>query len=323
MIHVRIPYMKRSIAAAATFALALLLALAGAGCGSGSGGAVQWEQVKGATAKMEVHDLQFDAAGGELYVATNGRGVWRYDGSTFTPIPGPLDDSLVFSLQVKDGGGIFYAAAGDRGVWRCDGREWTDTGIPQATYELALDRERGVLYAGTNHAVWALEADTWSRLDLPDQKILSLATAPGGGLYAGTASGVWYLSAGGWSNTGGEIRQYEALSLVCDAPDGLLYAGTTKQGVWELRNGEWRQLPDGPFDNPVEALVYDQGLHLLLCGTRYGVWTYDGSLWVNTQGAAMEYLILSLAVDSAATTVYAGTFEDVGVWTADLTPLLK
>ncbi len=186
--------------------LVLALVLVGAGCGNGPKGAVYWEQVRGATEKMEVHDLQFNAARGELYLATNGRGVWRYDGSSFFPISGPLDDTLIFSLQLQGDGGSFYVAAGERGVWRCDGREWTDTGIPQATYVLALDQAGGVLYAGTNHAVWALAGDKWSRLDLPDQKVLSLTTVPGGGLYVGTAGGVWYFDGAAWSNTGGEIQ---------------------------------------------------------------------------------------------------------------------
>ena len=67
-----------------------------------------------------------------------------------------------------------------------------------------------------------------------------------------------------------------------------------------LPDGAWRHFAKGPLENPVERMAYDDELGLLLVGTRYGVWSYDGSLWVNTEGAAGEYIILAVAVDAAS-----------------------
>lgn len=319
--RVRIPYMKKNAAIAApALAIILVFSMAAPGCGSRSG-AVDWEQIPGPIEKAEVHDLQFDRMTGQIFIATNGRGIWSYDGASFTEINGPLGDTIVFSLQVEEGGDALYAGAGSRGVWRLENGEWSDTGLPDAAYVLLLDQDSGVLYAGSNRTVWSLAGGEWSDTGLIGSKVFSLVHA-GDKVVAGTGTGAWSFEDGAWTPMGDELKDLEVRSVASDTAGGILYAGTVTQGVWAYRDGSWSQLPKGPFENPVESLVYDDALEVLLAGTRYGVWTYHDRFWVNTQGKAMEYIVLALAVDDVNTTAYAGTFEDVGIWSADLTPVL-
>ncbi len=201
--------------------------------------------------------------------------------------------------------------------------EWSDTGLPEAAYVLLLDEAGETLYAGTNRAVWAFDGDAWKRLEgLPEVRVNALAGGAGGAVYAGTDHGVWEYAGGSWDRVGAALAGEEALSLAFDQARGVLYAGTRESGVWGFTGEAWRLFEKGPLDNPAWSMAYDDELGLLLVGTDYGVWSYDGSLWVGTEGEVGEYTILAIAVDAAATSAYVGTFEDVGVWSGDLGGIL-
>lgn len=293
------------------------------GCWGDASGAVEWERLPAPLDRAEVHGLEYAKTEGALYVATNGEGVWRHDGSSSELLSGPLDSALVFSLAVVDDGSVLYAAAGDRGVWSFAGGEWSDTGMPGSAYVLQLDEASGALYAGTNHAVWRYAGETWGRLEgLPDAKVFSFAMGTPGVLYAGTDDGPWVCEEGTWRRVGAALSGQEVLSLALDQASGLLFAGTRTGGVWEFREGAWRIFEKGPLENPAWSMEYDGDLGLLLVGTSYGAWSYYEDFWVWTEGRVKEYAILAIAVDADAISAYVGTFEDVGVWKGDLDGIL-
>ncbi|MCG2795593.1 MAG: hypothetical protein L6427_07005, partial [Actinomycetia bacterium] len=146
--------------------------------------------------------------------------------------------------------------------------------------------------------------------------LLMPATAPQAAL-AGTT----------WTNiSSGGMSGCWAASLAYDSAHNLLYAGTSRRGVWKYDGTTWADTGGRVSSYDIRSLTYDSAHNLLYSGcydttsfTGKGVWKYDGATWTDTGGGVSSYSIESLAYDSVHNVLYAGVGmpPGSGVWKYD------
>ncbi len=303
----------------------ILLILAFSGCAKESVGLINWERLGGGLEKVEVNSLVFSQSEGSLYVGTNQRGIWCYDGTKWAKLGDELDDATVFFL-IEGGRGIpLYAGAGERGVWRYKNGGWEDTSCPDDSYTLALNVGQSRLYSGSNREVWMLEGETWRSLgELPVMRIYRLYFwEPQDMLLAGTDDGLWAYAGQIWIRYGETLKGKKVKSLTGDGDSMYIYAGTEHDGIWYGHGQDWRRVTEKTFTSSALCLYYDQVRGILFAGTEYGVWVYDGNEWVDSSGRIKELDITAIAFDGEDMSLYVGAFQDHGVWRGDTSGLTE
>ena len=255
-----------------------------------------WTNTGGAVSSFEIDSLAYDPTHNLLYAgcidATRSstgtyiyKGVWKYDGTTWTNTGGAVSIFIIPCLAYDPIHNLLYAGTDGVDVWKYDGKNWTDTGGPSGaqTSSLAYDPTHNLLYAGAGNRVFK---------------------------YDGTS----------WTDTGGAVEDTSGDGLLYDATHNLLYAGTYGPGVWKYDGTSWASTGGGVSSYKIDSLAYDPGHNLLYASCEVmpsvmassskskGVWKYNGSTWTNTGGPVSNYLV-SLAYDSAHNLLYAGCIE--------------
>ena len=348
------PVKKAAIVLAVAFsALSLLMV---AGCGSGA-----WTNTGGTVSCYDCGPLAYDSTHNLLYagcgVSSNdntpftGKGVWKYNGSTWTNTGGEVASFEIDSLAYDSNHNLLYAGCIDsstgtyiyKGVWKYDGTTWTNTGGAVSIFIipcLAYDPIHNLLYAGTDGVdVWKYDGKNWTDTgsELAGDQFCSLAyDSTHKLLYARAGGDVWKYDGTTWTNTGTAFSNYcGAGPLLYDSTHKLLYAGTDSKGVWKYDGSTWTKT-GGAFPNyKIDSLAYDPTHNLLYAGCEVmqtlttngskgkGVWKYDGTAWVSTGGSVSGYLVGPLTYDSTHNLLYAGcgvssndntTFTGKGVW---------
>lgn len=188
-----------------------------------------------------------------VFVATEGRGVWKYDGATWTNITSghaDLDNRTVYSLAWDEANGRLYAGTKQRGVWYWNGSTWTNTNGPYTEWctvlYLKYDSASGTLYAGTGDRSGVL----------PQQ---------GDGVWT-YKSAKWTCIGGPWDYVNNRYVAVTSMSLDKTAryrddsgayPDGVpynysqgcLYVGTYNAGVWMCSLSKIRPAYSHPRDS--------------------------------------------------------------------------
>ncbi|MBU1669979.1 MAG: hypothetical protein KKF41_03415 [Actinobacteria bacterium] len=266
-----------------------------------------WNNTGGGVSSFAIESLAYDSVHNLLYAgcATSvtpgaGRGVWKYDGTSWTDISGVISSCIIESLAYDSVHNLLYASSYDsatgtyKGVWKYNGTGWTDTGggISGSTpsSDLAYDSVHNLLYAGTD---------------------------------GGT---VWKYNGIIWADISGNISSDYINCLGYDSVHNLLYAGSsiydpsiysyTGDGVWKYDGTSWSHTYGTSM---FESLVYDPGHNLLYAGTGQSVMEYDGTTWTNAGIGMSGNSIYSLAYDPVHYTLYAGTVFH-GVWYYNIGP---
>lgn len=356
--------MKSYFARVSVF-IALVLMVSLCGCGSNNtalkaeGPLETWTDTGGGVSEYRAQAVAFDIEEDLLYVgfeeridstgATEGRGVWKYDGDKWTDTRGAISKYHVRSLACDEKKNIVYAncyelAPGEvsgeeprcAGVWKYNGKEWTDTGISSEMFKeagaLAYDSVHNNLYASFNKGpntacVWKYDGKHWAEVgeDLPDYMIMSLACADKENLIcAGTRGngGVLTFNETAWTDTGGNLSGYWVDCLAYDTGNYMLYAGInenqyTGQGVWKYDGTTWTAT-DGAISNyPVNSLAVDISHNMIYASCfenifGKGVWKYDGNIWVDISGKMSDYYFGNLVYDSNNNVLYAGLCTNDG-----------
>ena len=170
--------------------------------------ASSWTNTNGGVSGYTIKSLAYDSVHNLLYAGCQettspypGKGVWKYDGTTWTDTGGGGISSLAYDSVHN----ILYAGTAWWGVWACATPNTTPTwtgGDLQSYYtrSLAYDSVHNLLYAGTSNfggqgVVWEYDGTTWTDINggLSGYSVRSLAYDSGHNLvYAGTDGGVWY-----------------------------------------------------------------------------------------------------------------------------------
>jgi photosystem II stability/assembly factor-like uncharacterized protein len=273
------------------------------------------------------------AAGGTLYSATEGTGVFRSTdaGTTWTAVNKGLGNLYCRALFAA--GGNLYAALDGAGVFRVSMGMETTTGWTQinkginsgaTTY---LGASGGVVFAGTSgNGVWrSLDGGTtWVQakgINDPPQgdkgasAYVNEISKALGKLYAATFGGVFVStdSAATWTNASGNlsglalaayaVAEYNG-SLMA-ATDGGLYASTDGGAKWTLRSST---LPD-----TVAAFDFGRlGATLYAATAGSGVWrSTDGSTWISSNRGLPISALKVYRFATLGTVLYAATSDGI------------
>lgn len=297
-------------------AAALLLA----GCGANS---ATWTNTGGQVSNFGTDALVYDSVHNVLYAGceqqvgqageTAGRGVWKYDGKSWTHTGGATADFYIASLAYDSTHNAIYAGCYKMspgevssqevhgvGVWKYDGRTWTVVGHQLRSLHasaLAYDQAHDVLYAASDDS------------------------------YLSSPKGVWQYDGKSWTDTGLSSSVSSIASLAYDGKHNLLYAGTLGGGgVLKYTGSEWMATGWAVSTSWVNSLAYDSAGDVLNAGAGsgteevghfgQGVWKYAGTNWTETNGAVANRSVKALVCGSDGE-VYASCYQNGagdGVW---------
>lgn len=296
-------------------------------------GEPQWTAANaGMKSGVEVQTI-VSAAGGTLYSATEGIGVFRSTdaGTTWTAVNKGLGNLYCRALFAL--GGNLYAAVDGAGVYRVALGMETTTGWTQinkginsgaTTY---LGASGGSIFAGTSgNGVWrSLDGGTtWAQskgLTDPPQGdkgasvYVNEIAKVSGKLYAATFGGIFVSTdnAATWTNASGNLSGYaltayavsEFNGTLMAATNGGLYASTDGGAKWTSRSST---LPDS-------VATFDFGI---LGSTLYaatagsGVWrSTDGSTWTSFNRGLPISALKVYRFATLGTTLYAATADGI------------
>ena len=203
-----------------------------------------------------VHDVVQDCHQ-QLWIATQGGGVVRYDGyqfTSFTTRDGLSHDSVACVLEDRQG------------------RLWFGTGRWLELYGHGVCRFDGERFETFTWADGIGHSEIYAMLEDREGRVW-LATTWGLSCYDGETFTTYYASDG---------LSHAIIYALCEDREGVLWIGT-RRGVCSYRDGVFIPLsdPTGPGEAPVQAICEDRQGHLWF-GTgvvgRFGegVYRYDG-----------------------------------------------
>ncbi|HJU54286.1 MAG TPA: two-component regulator propeller domain-containing protein, partial [Pyrinomonadaceae bacterium] len=237
----------------------------------------------------------------DIWVGTNGRGAFRYNGDarllerfTFEETAGGLRSDFVFSIFVDREEVIWFGT--DRGVCRYDphaARVENVSADAESNFVRALfETSDGQLLAGTNRGifVYGSQARAWRVVPgLSQSAVFAIAQDKSGRIFAAAADGLYRsekasragaLSLQRVEGGGAEAGAKENVRGVAEF-EGKLYAGTFGRGVERLdRDGRTLIWPTGQTataqERDVVSLQTDRSGRLWIGTALAGAFVYDG-----------------------------------------------
>ncbi len=238
---------------------------------------------------------------GNLWFATTGNGLYRYDGKSFTnfSIKNGLSSDFVSSI-VEDKKGDLWLGS-DAGITHYDGKTFTNIPAPDNFVTSVLMDKSGKLWVATRKGVYWYDGKVFTPF-LDDQKISNpngLALRVVQDLLEDQHGTIWITT----KDEG--ICRYDSKSIVNYTPynqtwfrglfedrDGNIWAGGKNTGLCRFDGkGFSRVLANGKLDTyNIYSIIQDESGKLWL-GTEAddsstrdvdgGVWVYDGKSFTN------------------------------------------
>ncbi len=254
-----------------------------------------------------------NAAGVELMIGTDGKGVYRStdSGATFSVSNSGMLGTAVRQILIANGGRIVVATGFGDKIWYTDngGTIWTQATVPTSNSidDLAATSVPGTLYAGSYAAGVLKSTDNgqiWVNTDTSviNKYVRAVGVAPGSAtvVYAGTANGVFKTINGGanWVSTNGVyIPVSTAVHSLAVSPfaANTVLAGTDSSYLYRTIDGgaTWSQVATAAgfhandrfirtvdFDPATSGRVYagsDSG-HVYMSSDNGATWTYLATL---------------------------------------------
>lgn len=231
-----------------------------------------------------------------LWVATNGQGVWRYDGTNWVQFSSQnraLRSDFVWSLYEDEDGNIWVGTAGG-GVSRWDGQTWRTFTVKDGLaddYVISIRQgPDGRMWFGTPRGVSSLNVATeeWKTLrvedGLPGARVNAIMITEDGDVWLGTdADGVCrydgtkcevFTTQNGLADNG-----IATGAIVPDGKGGLWF-GHWRGGLSHWDGNGWTRIgtADGLAADRVYSL-YRSSDGSLWAGTLGGLSRYDGRSW--------------------------------------------
>ncbi|MBI5869096.1 MAG: hypothetical protein HZB43_12565 [candidate division Zixibacteria bacterium] len=254
-----------------------------------------------------------NAAGMELMLGTDGKGVYRStdSGATFAVSNSGMMGTAVRQILIASAGRIVVATGFGDKIWYTDngGTTWAQAAVPTSNSidDLAATSVPGTLYAGSYAAGVLKSTDngqTWVNTDTTviNRFVRAVAVAPGSATvaYAGTANGVFKTINGGasWVSTNGVyIPPSTAVHSLAVSPfaSNTVLAGTDSSYLYRTIDGgaTWSHVATAAgfhandifirtvdFDPATSGRVYagcDSG-HVYISSDNGATWTYLATL---------------------------------------------
>ena len=276
-----------------------------------------------------VNDVLVDPFG-NIWVATR-RGLAKFDGSTWTIYnkESGLKYNNVKYLTMDQSGTIWIAYAIVRDFSKLnEDATWSHYRIPSASIRAIHAGPNGNIWIGTYGAgAYKFDGDTFTQYEEmgSTNRVYDIITDADGNLWFASYSGLAKYDFLSWSlfTTDQGLAQNSCMTLTSDL-NGDIWIGHYASGVTQFTPSDSTSViygtSDGLAHEYTRAITIDSDAKLWV-GTRYGLFTYDGSDWttfmVNNSISNNKVYDVAIAQDSA---VWVGTeygmskFKD-GIWT--------
>jgi photosystem II stability/assembly factor-like uncharacterized protein len=259
---------------------------------------------------------------GGLYVFDSLRNGWVRPGAKETP-----GEGLLSLLALPGNRGRLAGTAHGVFLQRPGATEWKGLAgaIQKLTiYELAYDREKSWIFAGTNDGVYRARPDDLNFQKPPNFRViprvhaLLVSHSVPGRIFAGTHMGILRSDDSGdtWNFSANGIPDSTITQCLVFSPssENRIFAGTTA-GLYESKNGgrSWAPIPDGRLGVDVPSVIFldAEGARLLVADNTLGGVLFSGDGGAHWEKIAQpEYgaPIRSLVQDpSHPSVVYLGT----------------
>ncbi|HEY64349.1 MAG TPA: AAA family ATPase [Caldilineae bacterium] len=226
-----------------------------------------------------------------LWVATNNRGLWLYDGATwmqFSAGNGALGSNSVWSLY-EDAEGNIWAGTGGGGVSLWDGQRWRiftkRDGLAENYVTSIRQAPDGTMWFGTTQGASRFDPKTgeWWTLDqeagLPGPRVNAIAITPEGEVWLGTHEhGICRYD-------GTQCHVFTMQDGLAD--DGVATGAVTMDNMGGLWFGHWRGGISHWNGETWERIGTVDGLAADRVYSLY--WASDNSLWAGTLGGLSRY----------------------------------
>jgi len=264
---------------------------------------------------------------GALWAATEGEGLFRLDGGTWTRF-GPSDGLTELNVYCvrEDRQGTLWVGSYGGGLFRrgADGRfsAWDKgSGFP-ATVLLCLFEDReGNFWAGTQGAgLLQLRDGPFLPVGAPEglaEEMVSCVLESGdGAVWAGTyGAGLWRLRAGTWTRFGRrEGLPDETVYSLAVSRKGGLWVGTGGGACWLPASGPARPLVarDG-LPSPMVYAVLESSDGSLWFGTGGGLAHLSDSTWtVWSEKDGLPSLSVAALLEDDSGAIWVGTNQGIG-----------
>lgn len=287
-------------------------------------------------------------AGGRIWVA-NTNGIACLEKDRFIPVPGaPAADKKLDSTLFCTREGVVWLGRGTAGAARWQAGKWSgpEPGGPQTASAFCEDPSGRLWIGDTSRNLWCREAAGWRSFPVPESvpgRISSIHAAPDGTVWVALyRSGVCGLRDGRFiiPATRGE-KFLDLTELVFTGPEGRLWMGSSTNGLYLLtpRRIAFERVDDAEASKganfigaliesaPGEFLIGTQGRGFYrwregrtepvedgpdLSRTAFGnalLRTRDGSIWIGSSGALLQFRDGKPVPKSAANTI-----PGIAVW---------
>jgi ligand-binding sensor domain-containing protein len=259
------------------------------------------------------------ASTGDVFAGTEGSGILRYDGKSWTAANSGLEyTKYVWSVLIGSNG-VIYAGT-DKGLSYShnNGASWTNLHFDPIS-SLAINSS-GVVFVGQWYSgVWRWDGTHWTpaTTGLPEvSPVRSLIADSSGQVWAAVqGSGVFRFSEAdeSWIPINAGLTDPEVGCLAIDSSGNIL-TGTEDGGVFRYNGTNWAAFNTGlPPKTGVWSLASNSSGHIFL-GTYGGVFRYNGTNWAEAStglsiGPALP-VVRCLAVDPSGF-VFAGNWSTV------------
>lgn len=183
------------------------------------------------------------AGNGMLWFGTNGGGITRYDGRSFTnyTTADGLPDNVILSM-LSDSHGTLWIGTSTGGLCKYDGRKITPvvlndaTGLTKGVTSIVEDRD-GALWFGTRgRGIYKYDSSGFKNYTATDglggDFVRTMAMAKDGSLWAGTLHGVARFSHGAFTTyTVGDGRSLADVEGIASTDDRIVWLGHAHGGV--------------------------------------------------------------------------------------------
>jgi signal transduction histidine kinase/ligand-binding sensor domain-containing protein len=239
--------------------------------------------------------LTIQRIGDAMFVGTDDRGVFRFDGDkverlTFEGTAGGLRSDRVYAIFADREGVIWFGT--DRGVSRFDPNaarvEALSASAESNFVRSVLQTKAGRLFAGTNRGLFTFDNGTreWRAVAaLPRQIIYALFEDTDGRLLVGSASGFYVSQQLTAQQSELSFTRVAAASGNADAPGsvraitnfrGTPYVATFGEGVEQFRDGRMRNIWPKGSGTDVISVFADNESRLIVGTAKNGVLFFDG-----------------------------------------------
>lgn len=239
----------------------------------------------------------FEDSQGNIWVGTLEDGLHRVSLQPLTPIPLPVDSSMVWSICATRDDAVWVGTLGS-GVLRLQAGKFTqmdgDWGAVVPEIQSLFEDSRTNLWAGTSKGVFRLEGERFRRVE-PVTELTRPITA----IFEDRSGCLWF---GGYQDlfslqenclTAYSSKMHLDIRAIAEDNSGDLWIGTIQEGLYRLPRGQTRQLTKVP-KYPV------RDARSLFVGP-------DGTLWVGSQQSGLFRRSVTSSEDFVLS---AGTLSD-------------